>query len=121
MLAKCYSPLPIPIAFLEFLNVFTLRSSERKGISSVSFRRIRSIWEEDIDPKLPKLFLWKGKFKLELHTVLLAAGVPMKSLKLLSRYIHYGTDRSQERLCQVGAESGAIPGGIAPLGMQQHI
>lgn len=66
-------------------------------------------------------FLRKSKFKLEPHTELLTAGVPMKSLKLLSRYIPYGTDRSQERLCQVGAESGAIPGGIAPLGMREHI
>lgn len=121
MLAKCYSPLSVPIAFLEFLNVFTLRSSERKGVSSSRLQRIRSIWEEDIDPKLPKLFLRKGKFKLEPHTELLTAGVPMKSMKLLSRYIPYGTDRSQEQLCQVGAESGAIPGGIAPLGMRQHI
>lgn len=45
VLATCYSPLPVPIAFLEFLNVFTLRSSERKGVSSSSLRRIWSIWE----------------------------------------------------------------------------
>lgn len=73
--------LPFHITFLEFLNVFMLGSTVGKGVFNYTSQRVRNIWGEDIDPKLPTLFLWKeNSERLQIRTALLAAGAPRMSL-----------------------------------------